>query len=74
MALVAAGAVVVSGVWLTWKHVGAPSQLWTTTYGRFLVVKLVLVVALVAAGAGNQFVLLPGIARARPGTPPGWRS
>jgi putative copper export protein len=64
VALVAVGAVVVSGVWLAWRHVGTVGQLVTTTYGRFLLVKLVIVAAMVAAGAYNQLALTPRIAKA----------
>nr|WP_255360844.1 CopD family protein [Kutzneria sp. 744] len=39
-------------------------QLFTTTYGRFLLVKLIIVAAMVAAGAYNQLALTPRIARA----------
>jgi copper transport protein len=64
VALVAVGAVVASGVWLTWRHVGTVGQLVTTTYGRFLLVKLLIVVAMVAAVAYNQLALTPRIAKA----------
>ncbi|MEV6608964.1 CopD family protein [Kutzneria sp. NPDC051319] len=64
VALVSVGAVVASGVWLAWRHVGAVGQLFTTTYGRFLLVKLIIVAAMVAAGAYNQLALTPRIARA----------
>jgi copper transport protein len=63
LALTAVGAVITSGSWLAWKHVGSVSELTTTTYGRFLLVKLLLVLALVSAGAYNQFLLTPRIAR-----------
>jgi putative copper export protein len=64
LALTAVGAVITSGSWLTWKHVGGPAELTTTTYGRFLLVKLLVVLAVVSAGAYNQFLLTPRIARA----------
>jgi putative copper export protein len=64
LALTAVGAVIISGSWLTWKHVGGVSEFATTTYGRFLLVKLLLVLALMSAGAYNQFLLTPRIARA----------
>lgn len=51
-------------MWLTWRHVGAVDQLFTTTYGRFLLVKLIIVAAMVGAGAYNQLALTPRIARA----------
>ena len=63
LALTAVGAVIISGSWLAWKHVGGVSELITTTYGRFLLVKLLLVFTLIAAGAYNQFLLTPRIAR-----------
>ncbi|MFJ9949409.1 copper resistance D family protein [Kitasatospora sp. NPDC091207] len=65
VALVCVGAVTVSGLWLSWKHVGAISQLWTTGYGIALLVKILLVAGLVTAGAFNQFWLMPRIVRAR---------
>jgi copper transport protein len=64
LALTAVGAVIISGSWLTWKHVGGVAEFATTTYGRFLLVKLLVVLAMVAAGAYNQFLLTPRIARA----------
>lgn len=58
-------AVGVSGLWLTWVHLGSFAQFVTTPYGRFLLIKLVLVAAMVAAGAYNVRVLIPAIKRAR---------
>ncbi|WP_441247544.1 copper resistance D family protein [Kitasatospora sp. McL0602] len=65
VALVCVGAVLVSGLWMSWKHVGSIGQLWTTTYGLFLFVKILLVLGMVAAGGVNQFWLMPRIVRAR---------
>ncbi|WTG93136.1 CopD family protein [Kitasatospora sp. NBC_01560] len=65
VAMVCVGAVVLSGLWLSWKHVGGISQLWTTGYGIALLVKILLVAGLVTAGAFNQFWLMPRIVRAR---------
>ncbi|WP_354644810.1 CopD family protein [Kitasatospora camelliae] len=65
VAMICVGAVTVSGLWLSWKHVGAVSPLWTTGYGVALLVKVALVLGLVTAGAFNQFWLMPRIARAR---------
>ncbi|MEU7163909.1 CopD family protein [Streptomyces morookaense] len=65
VALVCVGAVLTSGLWMSWKHVGGIGQLWTTAYGLFLLVKSLLVLGMVAAGAFNQFWLMPRIARAR---------
>ncbi|WP_055526521.1 CopD family protein [Streptomyces graminilatus] len=65
VAMVCVAAVVVSGLWMSWEHVGSISQLWTTGYGIALLVKLVLVLGLVTAGAFNQFWLMPRMAQAR---------
>ncbi|WP_328307793.1 CopD family protein [Streptomyces sp. NBC_00442] len=65
VALVCVGAVLTSGLWMSWKHVGGIAQLWTTSYGFFLLIKIVLVLAMVTAGGVNQFWLMPRIARAR---------
>lgn len=67
LALWCVGAMIVSGAWLAWTHVGSPAQLLTTPYGRHLSVKLVLVGALLAAGAYNTRVLLPRIRAAQAG-------
>ncbi|MET9326534.1 CopD family protein [Tsukamurella sp. NPDC003166] len=64
----AMGAVItvgVSGLWLTWVHLGSFAQFVTTPYGRYLLIKLVLVAAMVGAGVYNVRVLIPAIARAR---------
>ncbi|MFD8478680.1 CopD family protein [Kitasatospora sp. NPDC059673] len=65
VAMVCVGAVTISGLWISWKHVGGVSQLWTTGYGIALLVKIFLVLGLVTAGAFNQFWLMPRIAQAR---------
>lgn len=65
VALVCVGAVLTSGLWMTWKHVGAIGQLWSTSYGLFLLIKVALVLGMVTAGGVNQFWLMPRIARAR---------
>ncbi|MFG2691911.1 CopD family protein [Kitasatospora sp. NPDC048407] len=65
VAMVCVGVVTISGLWITWKHVGAVPQLWTTGYGIALLVKIFLVLGLVTAGAFNQFWLMPRIERAR---------
>jgi copper transport protein len=64
LALVTVAAVIISGCWLAWKHVGGPAELVTTVYGRFLLVKLLLVLTLILTGAYNEFVLTPRVARA----------
>lgn len=64
LALATVAAVILSGCWLTWKHVGGPAELVTTMYGRILLVKLLLVLMLILSGAYNEFLLTPRIARA----------
>ncbi|MFF7633221.1 CopD family protein [Kitasatospora sp. NPDC008050] len=65
VAMVCVAAVVISGLWMGWRHVGAIDQLWTTGYGLALLVKILLVLGLVTAGAVNQLWLMPRIVRAR---------
>ncbi len=65
VALYAVGALLISGAWLAWSHVGTVGQLFTTPYGRYLAIKLVLVLCMLAGGAFNMKVLLPRIAAAR---------
>ena len=69
--VVAAGALVVvavSGFLLAWSVLDAPSELWTTPWGRLLMAKTALV--LVAAGIGgyNHWILIPAM-EASPATP-----
>ena len=63
MAMAAAGGILISGLWLSWQHVGAFGEFVTTPYGRFLLVKILLVAVMLAAGGYNHVVLLPRIAR-----------
>lgn len=63
LAMVAAGGILVSGLWMSWQHVGAFGEFVTTPYGRFLLLKIGLVGIMLAAGAYNQIVLLPRVAR-----------
>ena len=59
MALVAVGAIGVSGVVTALLYVGALGDLWTTAYGRVLLLKIVLFLITGAVGAYNWRVLLP---------------
>ncbi len=58
-------AVVGTGIYNAWSQLGAVSRLWTTTYGRVLVVKVAVVVALVSLGAVNRYVVLPRLGDGR---------
>jgi putative copper export protein len=64
VAMSAVGTMVATGAWLAWRHVAGPGELLTTGYGRLLLAKLIAVLAMVGAGAYNQFRLTPEIARA----------
>ena len=71
LALIFASIVVVTGLASSWIQVQAVAPLWTTLYGRVLLIKLALVVAVGAAGAYNWRVATPrlleagGVARIR---------
>jgi putative copper export protein len=54
-----------TGLFLSWQLVSSVPQLWETTFGRILSVKLLLVLALIVIGGYNEFVLLPRISRLR---------
>jgi putative copper export protein len=60
-------AIALSGLFMYWKHVDSPAQLFTTMYGRVLGVKILVFVALLLLGAVNQFWLHPRIDALRAG-------
>ena len=53
LALASAGVVLASGVFASWIHLERLSALWQTTYGKVLLVKLLLVATTFAIGAYN---------------------
>lgn len=59
IALTGALVVLVSGVFNTLMHVDAAAQLWTTDYGRTLLVKVALVVCVLAFGLVNWRIVRP---------------
>lgn len=65
VATVCVGAMILTGLWTAWIHVGPPRLLFHTLYGETLLVKLILVLALVGLGAVNQLWLLPRVSAAR---------
>lgn len=67
MALAAVGVVVLSGVLTSFLYLRAPADLWTTGYGRVLLLKVVLFLATGAVGAYNWRMLLPRLGN-EPGT------
>jgi len=58
--------VILSGSYNAWVQTRVVSALWTTTYGRVLLVKVCLVLVVVGFGALNRFAILPGLAGSRP--------
>jgi copper transport protein len=65
LALAAVGCVLISGLFLAWTLVGNPRELFTTSFGGFLLIKVSLVLTMILVGAVNEFVMMPRIARAR---------
>jgi copper transport protein len=71
LAVLSVLALLVSGVFASWLHVGAWNLLWTSTYGRLLLIKIGLVAIIGALGAYHWRVVTPrlrtgsGVGRAR---------
>ncbi|HET7585957.1 MAG TPA: CopD family protein [Gemmatimonadaceae bacterium] len=57
--LTSAAIIVVTGLITAWFHLGSIPALWSTPYGRVLIIKLVALVATLAVGAYNWKVLTP---------------
>ncbi len=51
--------VALMGVYLSWVRLEEPSNLWTTAYGQFLLLKIGLVILVVGFAAVNRLWLLP---------------
>lgn len=65
VAQVCVAGIVVSGLWMIWGVVSSPAQLVTTTFGRILLLKLLLVATLIGLGVYNEHILLPRLAALR---------
>jgi putative copper export protein len=61
IALWSAGVLLLTGVITAWKHLGQISALWTSIYGRTLLVKLCLVAVVFTLGAYNNRRLKPSL-------------
>jgi copper transport protein len=59
VALVCAGIVLLTGVVTAWLRLGAISPLWTSAYGRVLLLKLALMLGLAGTGAYNWLRVRP---------------
>lgn len=64
IALWAAVAIIVSGVANAWVRLGSVADLWTTTYGWLLVLKIVLMSVAVALAAWHRRTTLPSLSDA----------
>ncbi|MFD5215486.1 copper resistance D family protein [Microbacterium sp. NPDC058345] len=65
IAQVCVAGIILSGLWMVWSVVSTPMELVTTTFGRILLLKIVLVGILIAIGVFNEYVMIPRIARLR---------
>jgi putative copper resistance protein D len=61
IAAAALAVVLVTGVYNAWQQIDTPTALWTTVYGRVLLVKLTFVAVMMAIGAANRFFIVPEI-------------
>ena len=59
--------VLLTAIYNAWVQIPFVSALWTTTYGRVLIAKIIVVVMVIAIGALNRFTILPGLADSRGG-------
>jgi putative copper export protein len=62
-------AVLATGLYNAWVQLPGPSALVTTSYGRALAVKLLLVLGLLWWGAVNRYTVVPALDRDRPADP-----
>jgi putative copper export protein/methionine-rich copper-binding protein CopC len=60
-ALIFAGLAALTGLVSAWTQLGAVDALWTTRYGRVLLVKLALVAMVMGAGAYNAYRVRPAL-------------
>jgi copper transport protein len=65
VALLAAGVVILTGLYNTWLYLAGPSSYVTTSYGQSLLVKHVAIVALLLAAATNRSVTVPLLAEGK---------
>ena len=70
LAASALAAVLVTGIWSAFHYLGAWNELWYSSYGRILLVKIGLVLAAIGLGAPNRFAYAPRIRHAAPSQKP----
>ncbi|HET8700464.1 MAG TPA: CopD family protein, partial [Nitrococcus sp.] len=61
LATAALAAVILTGTYQTWDRLQHFADLWQTSYGRHLLLKLALVLVMIGLGAINRFFHLPGL-------------
>jgi len=61
VALASAGVLVLTGLTTAWLHLGSIPALWTSIYGKTLMVKLCLVAAVFSLGAYNNWRMKPAM-------------
>jgi len=61
VALASAGVLVLTGLTTAWLHLGSIPALWTSIYGKTLMVKLCLVAAVFSLGAYNNWRMKPSM-------------
>jgi copper transport protein len=66
LAVALVGVLLVGGVYLALERLAAPSELWTTGYGRVLLVKLAVVAVALGWGAVHHVVVRPRLEAGRP--------
>ena len=64
LGIISVGALLASGIVNSWYEVGTLNNLFTTTYGQLVLVKIGLFAAMIALAAVNRFYLTPRLASA----------
>jgi copper resistance protein D len=59
-------AVALTGAYNAWTQLGPVSTLWTSPYGRALLLKLLVVAALASLGAATRYLVVPQLGSGRP--------
>jgi putative copper export protein len=63
LAAAALAMVIIPGVYNAWLQIGSWHGLWSTTYGRLLMIKVLLVMIMAALGALNRYRYVPALQR-----------
>src|SRR5439155_12316358 len=63
LAVVSTILIVLTGVYNSWMHVDRFGALWSTSYGKTLLLKVLLVIPMLVLGGVNTFVIHPRVSR-----------